>query len=1483
MRSACLRSLFAAALAVLLCTACAPVFAATRTVTHCLDDGSPGSLRSTVAAAQHGDVIDLSGLDCPAIALTQGPVVIGTIDEVNPSGPAFDLTFTGPGADRLAIQGTDSDYVLFNFRSGTLTLEGLTVSHGRSPPTNVLGLPGVGGCVFAIDNVTLRHVALHDCTAQYGGGVLSYIGDIRAEDSVVHDNRGILYAPTGQVAGAGLMAMNGFSFGKGNLHLLRSEVYGNVSTGSAVLGGAVFAHASLTVTDSVLRDNHAVSISQGAQGGAGLANLNLTVTRSRLYGNSVSGGVVGMGGALYGANGVLTLTESSVYDNRAAGSSQVYGGGIHSTSNQAVPSVVVNSTVSGNRAELAFGSGSTTAGELAAARAGLLREGTTAADVPAGLPPVSGGGLSLWAPLNIANSTIAFNTSHGNGGGLLHIATYPTHTVTMHSAIVAANQAPAGRDIAGAEQSSLMTIVTGSHNLVQSVNATVTLPADTLTADPRLLPLADNGGPTPTHELRFDSPALDAGTNPSALAFDQRGSGFPRELGAAADIGAYELDVANTRYRVTPTANAGGRIDPALPQEVVPGQTATFTLTPDPGFQVLSTGGSCGGSRTGATFTTAPVVAHCTVEVRFVDSAMMPVATVTPGTLSFDVDKGDSGTGLLTIGNTGTGLLEWTLHASAAARHEALSAPVAASATARLAAAQQAAPAGTASALPTPARGSLALSQTTDLTPVVRNSAACYEPELYTTENRYFRRFYFRDHPEIGAAVTIQSVDVAVESSTGKNLTVNLYTLPAATTPETIPLDGLTLIGTGSAYALGGSALSSLRVPVQGVVANTAAYDLVVEIVAPSGIDDGGFFYIGSTRSPETHATFMMAPACDIDAPTRVASLGFPNMRLILVVNVDDQTPVVPGCDNPTDIPWLRVTPEAGATAAGQTSTATVSVDSAGLTPGVHSALLCVASNDIGGHTPIEVPVRLRVAERQPIADVTPASFRFEATEGTHLADAMLVGNRGNAPLTFDLHTAAARWPLPYGPTPAKTDASIPGAFQASGLAPTQAAAAPAGAPPAGALPLAQTQDQTPAAMNSIACGSTAHTSASSYYRRFHFAEHPAVGARADIAGVDVGVESSNGIALTVNLYTVPAATPADAIPLGQLTLIGSAGTTIAAGTALQTVHVPVTGAVTDTTATDLVVEVAAPDGSTTGSRFFIGSTPAPETRSGFMMAPACGITNPAPLPSLGRPDMHLILVAYAVSEPVEPLACDDPATIPWLALGATGGVVAPLDLRPVALDVRSGGLAVGEHHALLCMTTNDPQRARIEVPVTLAVTRTDCIFGHDFEAGGGNRCGGTTAPPTAGVVFSGPVDHPIAQDRAGTSIHWTRGEVADGERIDAHFNAYFNGRRLAFWWPGAGLAPQAGVALHPASAEYRVLERGDTVGPAAVYSAVSDPGSTLWSGGGSGYLGFRFGCAAPGGTCYGYLHLETTAGTGFPARIVDYAYDPSGRPIRIR
>jgi hypothetical protein len=68
-------------------------------------------------------------------------------------------------------------------------------------------------------------------------------------------------------------------------------------------------------------------------------------------------------------------------------------------------------------------------------------------------------------------------------------------------------------------------------------------------SDPKLGPLANNGGPTLTLALLPGSPAIDAGDTALAPATDQRG--FPRPASLAADLGAFEYG------SVMPTISVG--------------------------------------------------------------------------------------------------------------------------------------------------------------------------------------------------------------------------------------------------------------------------------------------------------------------------------------------------------------------------------------------------------------------------------------------------------------------------------------------------------------------------------------------------------------------------------------------------------------------------------------------------------------------------------------------------------------------------------------------------------------------------------------------------------------------------------------------------------------------------------------------------------------------------------------------------------------
>lgn len=77
------------------------------------------------------------------------------------------------------------------------------------------------------------------------------------------------------------------------------------------------------------------------------------------------------------------------------------------------------------------------------------------------------------------------------------------------------------------------------------------------------------------------------------------------------------LDVRINQFRVTPSVLGAGTIAPSVMQWVDAGSTQVFTLTP-PQPQPFSVEGTCGGTLTDNTFTTAPVTQDCTVVARFI-------------------------------------------------------------------------------------------------------------------------------------------------------------------------------------------------------------------------------------------------------------------------------------------------------------------------------------------------------------------------------------------------------------------------------------------------------------------------------------------------------------------------------------------------------------------------------------------------------------------------------------------------------------------------------------------------------------------------------------------------------------------------------------------------------------------------------------------------------------------------------------------------
>jgi predicted outer membrane repeat protein len=246
--------------------------------------------------------------------------------------------------------------------------------------------------------------------------------------------------------------------------------------------------------------NSTVSLSFAVGSGGGIdAQAAVTLINSTVYGNTAAGAG---GGIHVGASGSVTATGSTINANTTSGGS---GGGINATTVS-----LTNSTISGNSAQ------------------------------------VDGGGIYTQnATLNFCTIAANFVLASGIGAGLA-LGSQPTPILVATATLIYDNTP--GDDV----DSNVARTLTGDHDLVGVFSHNINVPAGTLSCDPKLDLLADNGGPTLTHALSVTSCAIDAGPTfpPGTLPSDQRGSHYARRVGNATDIGALETFLVPTNDRI---------------------------------------------------------------------------------------------------------------------------------------------------------------------------------------------------------------------------------------------------------------------------------------------------------------------------------------------------------------------------------------------------------------------------------------------------------------------------------------------------------------------------------------------------------------------------------------------------------------------------------------------------------------------------------------------------------------------------------------------------------------------------------------------------------------------------------------------------------------------------------------------------------------------------------------------------------------------
>lgn len=553
------------------------------------------------------DAITVADADAVADTITFAPSVTGTITLTQGAlaiGGAADLTITGPGADVLTVSGdadgsdgpTAGDSRVFTISAPSATtmraISDLTIADGYASGT------APGGAIYATSgSLSLEDVVVSGSRAINRGGALSFGGGtLSIIDSELTGNEAGSSGGAIEVVAASELEItdsiiSGNSSGSGGGAIDTTEKY---FTGGAEIdgtkisdneatdsGGGIQTAGPLSLSGVTIADNTA------GQAGGGIAAGNkygaLNVEESTITGNSAltgGGGIDvttneytkycppiapgctpkylgsnsnsdtvvssttisenssdgGPGGGIrvreLGSDDSFRLASSTVADNDA-----LWGGGVALVGPNESTARVQNSTITGNSAD--HNGGGIDLG---------LAGGTSS--------PNSGPGA-----FSVYNSTVAANTAGDAGGGVFleHFTpdsgtTYESGGATLYSTIVGDNL------VAGAPDDIATAAVTASpsgelqigYSLIEEPGTARYADSPTgsnlIDQDPRLLPLADNGGPTETLLPANVSPALDVGANPLALATDQRGLARDTDLPKSpdpttthTDMGAVEL------------------------------------------------------------------------------------------------------------------------------------------------------------------------------------------------------------------------------------------------------------------------------------------------------------------------------------------------------------------------------------------------------------------------------------------------------------------------------------------------------------------------------------------------------------------------------------------------------------------------------------------------------------------------------------------------------------------------------------------------------------------------------------------------------------------------------------------------------------------------------------------------------------------------------------------------------------------------------
>ena len=408
----------------------------------------------------------------------------GTITLASTITNDFDLTLDGSGRG-VTISGGGAVRVFYVSTNIGLTLINLTIANG-------LGTNGGGGVYNASGTLSATNCtflgngaspSLYPFTGEPGFGGAIY-------NAGVFNASGCTFSQNWATGGHGSIGLRGDEY----------RVPASGGPGGSAAGGALCNAGVMVIDRSTFAGNSATG-GQGGQGGDGI-DVYVLWAASQRGGNGGNGGD-GNGGAIFNS-GSASVVNSTVAENRGTGGSGGVGG---------------------------WG--------------GTLYQPGHADDFLSGNGGNGGSGFGAICDvsrlLRLTNCTIAANSANSGSGGRGGYGTRPGQNGTNGSAaggIKSSGSSLINTILAGGGGNCSGTLADLGHNLSSDGTCSFTGTGSMNNTDPKIGPLANNGGPTLTIALLPGSPAIDAADPASAPATDQRG--IARPVGPASDIGAFE-------------------------------------------------------------------------------------------------------------------------------------------------------------------------------------------------------------------------------------------------------------------------------------------------------------------------------------------------------------------------------------------------------------------------------------------------------------------------------------------------------------------------------------------------------------------------------------------------------------------------------------------------------------------------------------------------------------------------------------------------------------------------------------------------------------------------------------------------------------------------------------------------------------------------------------------------------------------------------